>query len=139
MKADIKHNEPPASELAQTWLNLKATEERAYRERMKVEQQLLDYVETKDEGSKTTTLPDGTKITVTGRINRSLDFKAFEQIRDLFPAELMPTKLVEQVDDGAVRELRENWPDLYRHLVPCLTSKPGKPTFKVAAPLQEAS
>lgn len=128
-------NEPDLSRLANLWLIAKHEEEMANRERIRIEEQMLPLLEQKTEGSVTTELPSGHKVTVTNKLTRALDFDAFARVRDAIPPALRPIKVKEVLDEAGVKWLANNEPNVYAILAPCLTVKPAKPGFKVVAPV----
>lgn len=128
------HNEPDVAELAQQWLVAKACEDRARRERVKAEQAMLPFLEQKDEGSKTTELPSGHKVTVTNKFTRKLDLAGFDTVAAQIPPELHPIKIERKLDEKGVKWLQENAPEIYKLIAPHLTVTPAKPGVKVVAP-----
>lgn len=128
-------NEPDLCRLANLWLIAKHEEEMANRERIRIEEQMLPLLEQKTEGSVTTELPSGHKVTVTNKLTRSLDFDAFARVRDQISPALQPIKVKEVLDEAGVKWLANNEPDVYAIVAACLTVKPAKPGFKVVAPI----
>ena len=128
-------NEPNLTQLANEWLIAKYEEERANRERVSIEEKMLPFLEQKTEGSVTSELPSGHKITVTNKLTRASDFEAFNKIRDQIPENMRPVKIKEILDDAGVKWLANNEPAVYAILAPCLTVKPAKPGIKVVAPI----
>jgi hypothetical protein len=121
----------PIAELAEAWLRAKAREEAANAERIAIEEKMIEFVDTKAEGSVTTKLGDFS-ITVTCRINRTLSEEGIESIRGLIPPEFQPLKTRVELDAKGLEWLRTNRPNYYRVAADYVTSKPGKPGFKVA-------
>ena len=128
-------NEPRLTELATQWLNAKAKEERANKERVQIEERMLVFLEQKTEGSVTTELPSGHKVTVTNKLARTIDLDEFRKIKDQIPENLRPVKNKEVLDEAGVKWLANNEPAIYATLAPCLTVKPAKPGVKVVAPV----
>lgn len=130
------HNEPAIAHLAKNWLTAKANEEACRKARVAIEEQMLPFLDQKPEGSITTELPSGHKVTVTNRLNRALNFAGFNKIRDRIPEALRPIKIKELLDDQGVKYLAANEPEIYELIAPHLTVKPAKPGVKVTAPIQ---
>lgn len=120
----------------------KHTEKLATAARIEAENQLLDLLTAKLEGSVTTNA-DGYKVTVTYGFNRTVDEAALNAIKDE-----IPTGLFDQVINykpslilAGLRHIQSNEPDTYAVLAQAITSKLAKPSVKVEAiePLQEAA
>lgn len=129
------HNEPNLTDLANDWLTAKANEEACRKARVAIEERMLPFLEAKTEGTITTELLSGHKVTVTNKLTRTLDFAGFNKIRDQIPENLRPVKIKELLDDQGVKYLQKNEPDIYALIAPHLTVKPAKPGIKVVAPI----
>lgn len=116
--------------LYQNWLDFKQQEDLARNNRITVEQQIIDEYGCKDEGSQTHK-PDGYKVTITGKINRTLDPAAWDSVADRVPANLSPVKYKPSLDTKGLKYLKENEPDIYRIVAEAITAKPAKPAVKV--------
>ena len=88
----LGNNEPPIYDLVDRWLDLKKAEDDAKIERIKIEEEMINFLETKTEGSVTTTLEDKTKITVKTGFSRKLDLKAWEKVKQKIVPEVRPIK-----------------------------------------------
>ena len=64
-------NEPNINTMAFRWRLLKDAEEKAKLERVQCESDMLPFLEQREEGATTTTLEDGTKITVKNSSGRN--------------------------------------------------------------------
>lgn len=117
-------------QLCQDWLEAKAAENSAKAKREEIEAQLLEYVQSKPEGSTTTKL-DGFKVTTTGRINRRVDEGEWMARRGLIDARLWPVKHKLAVDDRGVKWLQENEPDAWLRVSEAFMSAPGRTAVKV--------
>jgi hypothetical protein len=124
-------NEPSVSELAEAWLRAKCREEAANAERIAIEERLIEFVDTKSEGSVTTKGEDFA-ITVTCRINRSLSDDGIAAIQAMIPEDMQPLKTKVELDSKGLDWLRVNQPHYYRVAADYVTSKPAKPGFKVS-------
>ena len=120
-------------ELASNWLYWKAEEENARDQRLYEEEILLGLVPlNKPEGSST--LKQGSyKITLTAKLNRTLDADAYHAIVDQIPVDLRPVRYKAELDLKGIRYLENNEPDTYALIAPCITTKPAKTSVKVEA------
>lgn len=114
--------------LAQDWLAAKAEEAAANARRFAIEQQIVAITGKKDEGAQTTK-GEGCSVTVTGVINRKMDWKKWDEVKASIPAELHPVKQKPELDEKGVKWLKENRPDIYA-LLP-IEVKPGKAGIEV--------
>ena len=119
---------PDLDALATAWQQAKDTETAAAHQRRQIEGQIVALTGCRDEGSQTHTA-EHWKITITGRINRTLDREKWSEIRDQIPPHLRPVK--ESLDDAGVKWLRDNEPDLYSLIAQAVTAKPGKPGVQI--------
>lgn len=110
-------------EIANDWLKAKDSEEKAKLERIAFEEELIAILGNKEEGSKTHTFDDY-KITITGRLSRKIDWKAYEAIKGNIPESLRPEKTV--LDETGVKYLQNNEPQIYKILAPALTVEKAK-------------
>jgi len=97
------------------WLAAKSAEQTANAERVAIEDQIVAHTGKRDEGAKTVDAT-GYKITVTGKINRKMDWKAWETVKAQIPADMHPVKLKPELDEKGVRWLAENEPEIYKLL-----------------------
>ena len=68
---------PSTEQLAEMWLDAKRLEMQATEKRIAIEESIIDRVGFREEGSKTTTLDNGVKITTTGKLTyKAADFAA---------------------------------------------------------------
>jgi len=131
-------------ELSIAWLEAKAKETAANKQRVAVEKQLLDlYQFTKPDGSKTfsdITSNATVKVTITNKINSKLDIDAYSGVKDpdtdltieeSIPLELRPVDYVPKLIPAAIKWLKENEQEIARKLARCITEKPAKPGVKV--------
>lgn len=118
------------NELAELWRQTKAAEDAHRADRIKIEEELAALVNVKEEGASTTKT-DLYKITAKGNLNRSVDWKQYDTIRESIPEQLRPVKLKPELDIPGLRWLESNEPALYRIMVQCITTKPGKTGFAV--------
>jgi hypothetical protein len=114
--------------LATAWELAKTAEQQANAERVKIEEQLIAALGQKEEGAVTHKVGDF-KIEIVGKINRKLDFAAWDLVKDQFPENLRPIKVKEELDEKGVKYLQQNEPQLYAILP--LEIKPAKTAVKV--------
>ena len=124
-------NEPDINILAFRWRLLKDAEEKAKLERIQCESDMLPFLEQREEGATTTTLEDGTKITVKNSFGRSIHWDTWKRIQPRIPTELHPIKLVEMLDETRLKFLLQNEPDTYKIISQAITTTPRKPNITV--------
>ena len=119
-----------AEQLSNAWLDAKAAEDAAKARRIEIEEALVARLGKREEGAQTHDL-DGFKVTITGVINRSLDKKAWERIKERIPEDRRPVTYVPKLDVAGVKWLHANDPATYRIVAQALVVKPGKTNVKV--------
>lgn len=113
-------------EIAEDLFNAKLDEAKATAKRIALEEELIELVGAKKEGAQTHTIGDF-KITITGRINRKIDWDLFDSgIASKIPETLHPVKVKRELDETGVKYLENNEPQLYKILAKALTVKPAK-------------
>ncbi len=116
------------------YLAAKSAEDAAYKARVAAEEAIVALMPdaVPEEGSKTVDV-DGYKVTLTQRISRKLDEKAYALIADAIPSAVNPVAEVKayKVDDAGCRWLKANEPGLWTVLSGALTEKPQKLGLKV--------
>ena len=115
-------------QLCTDWLQAKKAEQKANAERIAIEEQIVSLTGKRDEGAKTVDAT-GFKITVTGKISRKMDWKAWETIKAQIPADMHPVKFKPELDEKGVKWLADNQPDIYK-LLP-ITVAPAKTAVEV--------
>lgn len=122
--------QPTNEQLAQAIAELKAEETKLSRERTKLEIALVSRFDRgKEEGSITHTLDDGAKVTITTRLNRSVDWEIYDSIESEVPPKLRPIKRA--LDTTGCKWIERNEPGVWAIIAPAITTKPGKPTVTV--------
>lgn len=119
-----------AEQLSNAWLDAKAAEDEAKARRIEIEEALVARLGKREEGAQTHDL-GGYKVTITGVINRSLDKKTWERIKDRIPEDRRPVTYVPKLDVAGVKWLQENNPSIYKLVAQAITVKPGKTSVKV--------
>ena len=105
--------------------------ERVKLELVGIEQQMMPFLDQKEEGSRTTTTPAGNKVTLRCGFNYSFNGTELNRIRAQIPAALLPLKTKEILDEPRLRELRSNEPETYRILATAIRKRPAKPYIRV--------
>jgi hypothetical protein len=126
MNVNVHHNEPPLTTLVDQWQALKQKEEDARLARVAHEALMLPYLEQVPQGSKTTTLSDGRKVTVKNGDSYSVDWQAWKQVKNDIPDELKPVKLKEVLSETALRYLMRNEVETYKAISKCFIARPQK-------------
>ena len=134
MNVNVHHNEPPLTTLVDQWQVLKQKEEDARAARVAHEAIMLPYLEQVPQGSKTTTLSDGRKVTVKNGDSYSVDWQAWKQVKDSIPDELKPVKLKEVLSETELRYLMRNEVDTYKAIAKCFIARPQKAGITVKEP-----
>ena len=118
-------------EIAKDLFDAKLEESFAEAKRIALEQELIELVGAKEEGAQTHTIGEF-KITITGRINRKIDWDVFDKaIASKIPESLHPVKVKRELDDAGVKYLANNEPQLYKILAKALTVKPAKTSVTI--------
>lgn len=115
-------------EIANDLFEAKRVEREAEEKRIALEEELIAVLGKRDEGAKTHAVGDY-KITITGRVNRKIDWDAFDVVSSKIPESLWPVK--RQLDVTGVKYLENNEPALYKVLAPALTVEPAKTTVTI--------
>ena len=111
------------TEIAEDLFKAKQAEREAEERRIQLEEELVAVLGKRDEGSKTHTVGQY-KVVITGRVNRKIDWEAFDQLSHKIPENLWPVKRA--LDETGVKYLANNEPQLYKLLSKALTIKPAK-------------
>ena len=125
------NNEPNLESLVARLAELKKLEDDAKLARVAHEARILPFLEQVEEGSKTTTLANGTKVTVKNGYNRSLDQEGWNRIKHKIPEKLHPVQLKEVLSDTSLRYLKNNEPDFYKEMAAVVTTSPAKPYLTI--------
>lgn len=113
-------------EIAQELYEARQVEREANERRVQLEEELIALVGAREEGSKTHTIGDF-KVTITGKLNRKIDWEIFDDsIASQIPESLQPVKIKRELDEAGVKYLANNEPQLYKLLSKALTIKPAK-------------
>jgi hypothetical protein len=116
--------------LAADWLIAKADENAANKRRIKIEEQMIEALETKPEGSITHTLQSH-KVTLTQPITRKIDEKAWAMVKHKLPVDMHPIKIKIEADAAGMKYLANNEPSLWAGVASAFETKAGKVGVKV--------
>jgi len=119
------------TQLAHKWQAAKADENAARDARILIEQDIIEHTGVRDEGARRHAAGD-CRITVTGRMTRTLDADKWREIEHSIPEALRPIRYQPTLDVGGLRYLQDNEPDVYAAVADAVTVKPGKPGVSVA-------
>lgn len=118
------------------WVDAKRAEDAANRRRIELEAAIIACTGEPEEGSQTHELADGSKLTVTAKITRTVDDAAWRSIMGDVPENLRPISIVEtaKLDLKGLRWLMDHEPHLYAKVASAITAKRAKTaiTLKVA-------
>lgn len=115
-----------AQTLAEKWLAAKAAEEVAKNLRLSVEAELLKVIPAREEGSRTTDLGNGMRVTTTGKMTYRADIELLKAMTSSWPEDVRPIKAKLEVDEPLLRAIRIDRPDLWSALSAAVTVKPAK-------------
>lgn len=116
--------------LTNDWLQAKKEESDANKRRVAIEAQMLAHIQTKAEGS--VTVEAGLfKVTAETKLTRSIDWDAYDAIKDKIEESIRPVKFKRELDATGCKWLETNKPEVYALLAPCITVKPAKTAITV--------
>lgn len=121
-------------DLCEELLRCKAAEEEARDRRVKAEVALSDLLECDRDASRTHTVADGAyRVTVKRPVNRRLDVKAWDAIKDRLPQEVWPVVYKPALDDKGCRWLAQNDPSAWAICAGAVSESDGKVAVTVKA------
>ena len=121
-------------ELVTQYIDAKRAEDAANARRVHLEQQILAFAPAKEEGSQTTTLASGMKLTTTGKLSYKVDdLDALREITRSWDDNLVPLKTTTTLDEAGCKYLRAERPELWVQLARVVTTKPAKTSVSVKA------
>lgn len=117
--------------LYQSWLDAKRSEDAARAQRLEIEAQIVALVGVKDEGV-TSVEVDQFKVKTTGKVTRSVDTDAVQDVWEVLPEEVKKCfKWEAKLNTKEYRALCSMREDLAPHLNKYITSKPAKPSISI--------
>lgn len=110
----------------------RSLEKAATEQRVAIEEELIGLLGAKAEGADTHNIGPY-KVTITGKLNRKLDLKKFDQIADRIPPVLHPVKVRRELDVTGIKYLVNNEPEIYAMLANsgALTVEPAKTSVTI--------
>jgi len=105
----------------------KETERRARDARIAVENQIIQMVGTKGEGSRSVNAMNY-KVKLVSKLSRRVDWDQYDQIvmHTSLPPDQLPVKFTRAVDVKKLETLQQDYPDLYKEIERCITVTPQK-------------
>lgn len=122
----------PLEDLVDQWVAVKKEEDLAKLQRLALEERILALVPAREEGSDTTPLSNGFKVTTTGKLSyKADDLNAVREICRKWDAELVPIKTEHKLDETGCKFLRRERPELWAQLAKAVTVTPAKTSISV--------
>lgn len=112
------------AKLAAAYAQAKAEETAAITRRRELAAQIQAATAHQSEGQKTYDAGDW-KVSVKAPLIRSMNWDAWETVKDRIPKDLWPIEMKPSLDEKGVRWLQNNEPETYAVLAEALTVKPG--------------
>lgn len=113
-------------ELTNDWMAAKTDERLANLRRIAIEEQLVKLVNTKEEGSVTTDIGDGIKVTTTGKLSYKVDRVTLDELTENWPEDIRPVRLELKVDETRLKKIRAEQPKLWSQIARAVEVKPQK-------------
>lgn len=131
----VLHPVPSVDELVVNWIDAKRDEDAANKRRVAIEERIISLMGEPEEGSATHELIDGSKLTITSKITRTIDEAAWRAVMDGVPEHLRPITFVEtaKLDLKGLRWLETNDRQTYSIVASALTAKKAKSSISVRA------
>lgn len=122
----------PLVDLVEAYVQAKKAEDAAKKHRVEIEERILALAPAREEGSETTTLDNGLKLTTTGKLSyKADDLEALREITRGWDANLVPIKSVSALDETGCKYLRKERPELWKQVAGVITVAPAKTALKV--------
>ena len=118
--------------LAREWLAAKRAENEAKDRRIEIEKELADLVSLKEEGSATTLLNNGMKVTAKAGFTYKADIEQLLALTKNWPEKPVRTKV--EADESFLKAIRHDRPDLWAVIAPAVTLKPAKVYITIEEP-----
>lgn len=115
------------------WIDAKRDEDAANKRRVAIEEMIISTLGEPEEGSATHELADGSKLTITSKISRTVDEAVWRSIMSKVPESLRPITFVEtaKLDLKGLRWLKEHQPEIYAYCAQAVTAKKAKSSIGV--------
>ena len=133
MSAALQLKNRTAMDVAADLMAARALEKTATEQRVAMEEELIALLGgAKAEGADTHNIGPY-KVTITGKLNRKLDLKKFDQIAEQIPEALRPVKVKRELDLAGIKYLANNEPDIYRMIANsgAMTVEPAKTSVTI--------
>ena len=118
-------------DLVVQWIDAKRDEDVANAKRLAVEAEICKLQPAKEEGSATTELAGGMKLTLTGKLTYKADVPKLVELAAKLPENLRPLKTEVKLDETGAKYLRSKEPQLWALIAPAIEVKPAKTAIKV--------
>ena len=112
--------------LALRWKTAKANEDAARERRIDIENEILRAHPAREEGAETIKTAGGARITLTGKLSHKVNVTALQSLVATWPADLQPIKIKTEADEGKLKAIRRDAPDMWAKIAPAVTVKPAK-------------
>lgn len=133
MPQELHMTQTTTEQLVDQLIAAKADEARATKNRVSIEEQLIERLGAKTEGATTTDLANGMKVTITGKQSYKADMPLLLQLAGNLPENLRPLKTEIKLDETGAKYLRNNEPEVWAMLAPAITVKPAKTAVEIRA------
>lgn len=127
----INADEVSIEELVERLVAAKAEENNANQRRVKLEEQLISRLGKRTEGAQTHQLPNGVKVTITGKLSYKADMSLLVQLAAALPENMRPLKTEIRLDETGCKYLRNNEPEAWARIAPAITTKDAKASVEV--------
>lgn len=117
-----------AEDAAADWMVAKNAEIAANKQRIEIEDELIVFLGNKPEGATSHQIGPY-KVTLTGRLNRKVDWDILDTLK--IKDDLLPVKTKRELDVTGVKFLEEKEPAVYKTLTKALTIEPAKTSVTV--------
>jgi len=122
----------PLEDLVEAYIQAKKAEDAAKKHRVELEERILALAPAREEGSETTTLNNGFKLTTTGKLSYKVDdIEALREICRDWDGNLVPLKTATTLDETGCKYLRKERPELWKQVARVITVAPAKTALKV--------
>jgi len=119
-------------ELAAAYIAAKDAETAAIAHRREIASLIQAMTGHESEGQRTYEC-EGFKVAVKAPLIRSMDWKAWAEVKGDIPEALHPVKVREELDEKGLKWLMANDPQTTALVLPCITTKPGAVSVTVTA------